>query len=60
MRASPYFQNSAVIERSEATKQSRGRPAALDCFAPLAMTAPISGNTDRTAALVRLQAVASS
>jgi hypothetical protein len=29
-----------VIARSEATKQSSGRARLLDCFAPLAMTAP--------------------
>jgi hypothetical protein len=36
-----------VIARSEATKQSRGRAAALDCFAPLAMTASASVGSRR-------------
>jgi hypothetical protein len=34
-----------VIARSGATKQSRGRPTALDCFASLAMTLVISSPT---------------
>ncbi len=41
-RVVPDQTDAAVIARSAATKQSRGdSPAALDCFAALAMTAAI-------------------
>jgi hypothetical protein len=37
-----------VIARSEATKQSRASYAALDCFATLAMTAEVTGQSITT------------